>query len=218
MKSAFLVLKFTFLLLFSESIIEMSKERDQSISNFIRQQFYGHPHGSMSNSAYEALRGQVYGDPYGNGNGSNYPSNQENATNKPPANLSQATSKKRKMQQNNTSNFPQTTSKTRKIHSFLRRPLSSIPKTTSDEEIIIFKFENFDVSNINKLKKSYLKSQNHGFKLTFQGPNQEDTDSYEIVQGKDGKKRWKTVPTGGKRHTRSSRKKRSKRTVRKQRK
>lgn len=197
MKSAFLVLKFTFLL-FSENIIEMSKETEYDAKYY-------------DDGYYARLRNQVYGDPYGIGNGSNYPSNQENATNKPPANLSQATSKKRKIQQNNTS-------KIRKIHSFLTRSLSSLPKTTTDEEVKIFKFDNFDISNIDKLKKSYLKSQNHGFKLTFQGPNQEDTDSYEIVQGKDGKKRWKTVPTGGKRHTRSSRKKRSKRTVRKQRK
>jgi hypothetical protein len=61
------------------------------------------------------------------------------------------------------------------------------------------------------------KTKNSGFKLMLQDDSQK-IEQYEIVQGKDGKKRWKTVPTGGKRHTRSSRKKRSKRTVRKQRK
>ena len=69
---------------------------------------------------------------------------------------------------------------------------------------------------LDKMEK-YLQTENIGFKLILQDDSQK-IEQYEIVQGKDGKKRWKIVPTGGKRHTRSSRKKRSKRTVRKQRK
>ena len=141
---------------------------------------------------YANLRSQVYDDPYGTGNGSNYPSNQENATNKPPANRSNDTSKKRKMSQNNTS--------------------------TNEVTLHTIKYDSDKIQNgIKKDKQKYLLTKNHGFKLTFQGPNQEDTVSYEIVQGNDGKKSWKSINNGGKRRTRSSRK-RSKRTLRKQRK
>ena len=176
---------------------------------------------------FAMLRNQVYGDAYGNETHTHYPSNQQpNSTKNLPATRSQATlTKKRKMPQNNTfhpfltrplSSLPRATSKQHKIHPFLTRPLSSLPQATSNAEVTIYK-DTFDMDKLNEVKKYYLQSANHGFKLTFQGPNQEDTDSYEIVLGKDGKKIWKELHTGGKRRTRSSRK-RSKRTVRKQRK
>uniref|UniRef100_A0A6C0HK00 Uncharacterized protein n=1 Tax=viral metagenome TaxID=1070528 RepID=A0A6C0HK00_9ZZZZ len=144
-------------------------------------------------SYYAKLQEQVHGNPYSNETHTHYPSPQQpNSNNTPPANRSNATSKKRKMPQNNTS--------------------------TDEVTILTIKYDSDKIQNgIKKDKQKYLLTKNHGFKLTFQGPNQEDTDTYEIVQGNDGEKSWKSINTGGKRRTRSSRK-RSKRTNRKQRK
>ena len=154
MKSAFLVLKFTFLLLFSESVIEMSN-------------------GTKYDDEYYAkLRNQVHDDLYGNKTHTHYPPNT------PPTNRSQATS--------------------------------------TNANITLFLGQHGMNVVLAKMEK-YLQTENIGFKLILQDDSQK-IEQYEIVQGKDGKKRWTTVPTGGKRHTRSSRKKRSKRTVRKQRK
>jgi hypothetical protein len=145
MKSAFLVLKFTFLLLFSERVIEMSNRT------------------KYDEKYYANLQKQVHYDPYGNKTHTHYPSN-----------------------------------------------------TSTNANVTLFLGQHGINVVLAKMEK-YLQTENIGFKLILQDDSQK-IEQYEIVQGKDGKKRWKTVLTGGKRHTRSSRKKRSKRTVRKQRK
>jgi len=148
-------------------------------------------------------RAEIYGDPY-----SDYMPGNSESDNSESDNT-----------ENNTEN------NSNEIHPFLTTPLDKLKRTISLSNAaneIIYIEQHGD--KLNKKMENLLRDNNPGFRVDMQGPNPEDTTSYKIIEGNDGIKRWepKWEPakdkTGGKRRTRSSCKKRSKRTVRKQRK